>query len=131
MICAATPSEIAWVCARLPIPYSASMRGVKNEGAMVVYDSWTPNAVQAHIYSSGPAHLLNRKFLTEVFTYPFIQCDKGIVFTITPANASESLAVSRALGFREMYRQKDGWAVGIDMIVKEMRRDECRYLRMH
>lgn len=131
MIRAATPAEIAFVCGKLPLPYSPSMRGVRNEGAMVVYDSWTPNAVQVHIYSTGPRYLLNRVFLTEVFTYGFIQCAKGKLFTITPASAAESLKVSDALGFREVYRQIDGWDTGIDMVVKEMTRKECRYLRMH
>jgi len=131
MIRAASPSEIAFVCGKLPLPYCPAMRGVCNEGAMVVYDSWTPNACQVHIYSSGPRFLLNRGFLTEVFTYGFIQCDKGKLFTITPAHAEESLRVSEALGFRESYRQVDGWSVGVDMVYKEMRRDECRYLRMH
>lgn len=131
MIRAATPSEIAWVCGKLPLPYSSSMKGVCNDGAMVVYDSWTPNAAQVHIYSSGPAHLLNRDFLQEVFTYGFVQCSKGKLFTITPSNAQDSLAVSKALGFREVFRQIDGWDVGIDMVVKEMIRSECRYLRMH
>lgn len=131
MIRAATPSEIQWVCGKLPLPYSSSMKGVCNEGAMVVYDSWTPNAAQVHVYSSGPRYLLSRGYLTEVFTYGFCQCGKGKLFTITPGNAAESLAVSAALGFREVYRQIDGWDVGVDMVVKEMNRHECRYLRMH
>lgn len=131
MIRAATPSEIAWVCSKLPLPYSSSMKGVCNEGAMVVYDSWTPNAAQVHVYSAGPRHLLNREYLTEVFKYGFVQCSKGKLFTVTPAIATESLRVSDALGFREVYRQIDGWDIGVDMIVKEMTRQECRYLRMH
>ncbi len=131
MIRAASPSEIEWVCGKLPLTYSADMKGVCNEGAMVVYDSWTPNACQVHVYSSGPAHLLNKRFLTEVFTYGFVQCDKGKLYTITPASSTESLAVSDALGFRESYRQIDGWEVGVDMIYKEMRREDCRYLRTH
>jgi hypothetical protein len=131
MIRAASPSEIESVCGKLPLPYCPAMRGVCNEGAMVLYDSWTPNACQVHVYSRGPHHLLNRKFLTEVFTYGFIQCDKGKLFTVTPAHATESLKVSDALGFRESYRQIDGWAKGVDMVYKEMLREDCRYLRMH
>lgn len=131
MIRAATPGEIAYVCGKLPLPYSPAMRGVRNDGAMVVYDSWTHNAVQAHIYSTGPRFLMDPKFLREVFSYAFIQCEKGLVYTITPSDAEASLAVSKALGFTEVFRQKDGWKVGIDMVVKEMRRNECKYLRIH
>lgn len=131
MIRAATPSEIEWVCGRLPLAYSADMKGVCNGGAMVVYDGWTPNAVQAHIFSRGPDYLFRRDFLTEVFGYAFSQCGKNLVYTITPGNAEDSLAVSKALGFREVFRQKDGWEVGVDMVYKEMRREDCRYLRTH
>lgn len=131
MIRAATPSEIEFVCGKLPLNYSSAMRGVRNDGAMVVYDSWTHNAVQAHIYSTGPRFLLDPTFLREVFSYAFEQCGKGLVYTITPSDADASLAVSKALGFKEVFRQKDGWKDGVDMILKEMRRNECRYLRMH
>jgi hypothetical protein len=131
VIRAASPSEIAFICAKLPIPYSQAMRGVRNAGAMVIYDGWTPNSVQCHIFSSGPRFILDKVFVREVFTYPFIQCDKGILYTVTPESSRESLSLSKALGFREVFRQKDGWEVGVDMVVKEMRRNDCRYLRMH
>jgi len=131
MIRAASPVEIAWVCGKLPLTFKPDMRGVCNDGAMVVYDGWTPNAVQVHIYSKGPTYLLRRDFLLEVFSYAFLQCGKGLVYTVTPASSTESLVVSKALGFRETFRQVDGWDSGVDMVYKEMRRDECRYLRMH
>ncbi len=129
MIRAATKEEIESVLPSLPLTYSEDMRGVRNDGAMVVYDHWTPAAVQVHIYSRGPAYLFKRDFLRAVFGYPFKQCGRRKLVAVTPANATASLAVSRALGFRETYRIKDGWDVGVDMIVKEMTREECRYLR--
>lgn len=136
MIRAARPSEIEWVCGKLPYPFNPTARGVLNVsedhiGAAIIYDGWTPNAVQVHVYSSGPVHLFNPDYLREIFAYGFVQCNKGKLFTVTPADATASLAVSRYLGFTETYRMQDGWAVGIDMIVKEMRREECRYLRTH
>lgn len=129
MIRAATPCEIEAVCGKLPLPYSSAMKGVCNDGAMVVYDGWTPNSVQCHVFSTGPRFLLDPVYLKEIFTYPFVQCDKGLLYTITPSDSRESLAVSKALGFREVFRQKDGWDVGIDMIVKEMRKEDCRWIR--
>lgn len=129
MIRAATPSEIEWVCGKLPLPYSSSMKGVCNDGAMVVYDSWTKSSVQAHIYSSGPRFLLDPLFLREIFSYAFGQCGKLLIYTITPADAKASLAVSKALGFSEVFRQKDGWDVGIDMVYKEMRKEDCRWIK--
>jgi hypothetical protein len=32
------------------------------------------------------------------------------------------------MGFRETFRLKNGWDIGVDMVLKEMHRDECRWL---
>lgn len=99
-----------------------------NDGAMVIYDSWTHSAVQCHVYSKGPKYLFKKDFIHAIFAYPFLQCGKTLIYTVTPADSGASLSVSRALGFVESYRQKDGWDVGVDMIVKEMRLENCRWL---
>jgi hypothetical protein len=131
VIRAATVEVIQAVVGKLPLPYSPVMRGVTNGGATIIYDGWTPNSVQVHVYSESPKFLFDPTFVREFFRYPFDQCGKSLVYTVTPGNAEGSLAVSKALGFREMYRIKDGWQPGVDMVLKEMRREECRYLRMH
>lgn len=129
MIRAASYDEIVAVAAKLPYSVSPNCRGIRNDGAMVIYDGWTPNAVQVHVYSIGPRYLFNRNFLREIFRYPFCQCHKGKLFAVTPSDSTASLAVSKALGFREVYRMKDAWNIGVDMIVKEMTKDECRWIR--
>jgi hypothetical protein len=126
---AARYDEILAVAAKLPYPVSPNCRAIRNDGAMVIYDGWTPNAVQVHVYSVGPRYLFDKHFLREVFWYPFVQCNKGKLFVVTPASSKESLAVSRALGFRETYRMKDGWDVGVDMVLKEMRKEDCRWIK--
>jgi hypothetical protein len=105
------------------------MRGITDERATVVYDGWTPNAVQVHIHSGGSAEFLRTEFLHEIFWYPFVQCQKMLVYTVTPGDAEASLAVSKSLGFIETYRMKDGWGPGIDMVIKEMRREDCRWIQ--
>lgn len=134
MIRAATRNEIELVAMKLPYPASPAAKGVLLEEndilrAMVIYDSWTNTAVQAHIYSTGPAALFSREFLEEIFGYPFIQCGKSIVYTVTPGDSEASLAVSKFLGFKETYRMLDGWDRGVDMVVKEMRKENCKYLK--
>jgi hypothetical protein len=96
--------------------------------AAVLYDHWCHNSANVHVWSSGPAALFNKEFVYEIFKYPFEDCGRGVLLGITPSDAKESLAVSRALGFKEVYRIKDGWKVGVDLIIKEMRKEHCRYL---
>jgi hypothetical protein len=95
----------------------------------VLYDYWTPNSVNAHIWSRTPKGLFSPGFIREIFVYPFLTCGRGLLIGVTPADCEASLRFSDALGFTEKYRIKDGWSVGTDMVIKEMRREECRWIR--
>jgi hypothetical protein len=94
----------------------------------VGYDHWTENAVEMHIWLQGK-HALTRKLLREAFTFPFVTCNKGVVIGVTPGNNASALEFNRSVGFKETYRIRDGWSLGTDMVIQEMRRDECRWLR--
>lgn len=119
------------------VGYSASndARGVVYKtvsasiAAMALYDHWTPNSVNVHIYSQNPKYLFDKEFTHAIFHYPFEQCQKGLLIGMTPSSHEASLAVSRYLGFREVYRLKDAWEPGVDIIIKEMRKTECHWLR--
>jgi hypothetical protein len=135
VIAAASPQDVEFFCKEVQYAPTTGARGVVFKtvtaaiAAMALYDHWTPNSVNVHIYSSSPKHLFDREFTHAIFHYPFVQCGKGLLIGITPSSHESSLAVSRYLGFREVYRMKDAWAEGIDMIVKEMRKEECQWLR--
>lgn len=133
MIRALTYEEMQLVAEKLSYVPTNSVRSValadeKAVYAAVLYDHWTYNSVNVHVYSQGPAHLFNKEFVREIFKYPFEDSGRGVLLAVTPGDAKESLAVSRVLGFKEVYRIRDGWKVGIDMVIKEMRKDQCRYL---
>jgi RimJ/RimL family protein N-acetyltransferase len=109
-------------------------RGIKfvEEGrvlAMVGYDYWTLNAVHAHIYIGDARALVGRIFLREIFRYPFEQAGRGLVIAYTPAYNTQSLKLQRFLGFREIARIPDGWAIGSDMVISELRKESCVWLR--
>lgn len=52
-----------------------------------------------------------------------------MLVTATPANQKGSLAVSGWLGFYEIFRIRDGWDTGVDMVLKELRREDCRFIQ--
>jgi hypothetical protein len=95
--------------------------------ACALYDHWTYNSVNVHIWSKSP-QVLYPLYISEIFRYPFEVCSRGILLAVTPADNENSLKFSKALGFREVYRVKDGWKEGVDLVVKEMRREECQWL---
>jgi len=92
---------------------------------MVGYDMWTENSCQAHMAVDAP--IVWRALLQPAFEYPFEQCGKGIILAVIPDSNHRSLAMTRHLGFRQLHRVIDGWAVGEDLLVFEMRREWCRY----
>lgn len=132
IVVAAQRPDIEKFCKNVGYSASADAKGIvlvdDKVRAMVLYDHWTPNSVNVHVYSSGPKYLFHREFVCAIFSYPFQQCGKGLLIAITPSDAEQSLAVSRYLGFVEKYRVKDGWSQGVDLVIKEMTRDQCRWL---
>lgn len=69
-----------------------------------------------------------RSLLGPAFSYPFEQIGVGIILAIIPASNDKSIRLAQRFGFRETHRVKDGYAVGVDIILHEMRREECRYI---
>lgn len=132
IIRSATPEEIDAVALAMSYCPSRDVRSVAmfERGALlacVLYDFWTYNSVNMHVYSSTPL-ILNSQFLKEVFKYPFTH-GRNVLIVTTPADSKDSLKFSATLGFKETYRVKDGWKEGIDLIVKEMRKHECRWVQ--
>lgn len=94
---------------------------------MVAYDCWTESTVQAHMAVTTP--IAWRSLRGPAFDYPFQQCGKLKVLGVIPAHNRKSLRMAESLGFREAYRIEDGWAEGDDLVLVEMRRDECRWIQ--
>lgn len=131
MISAATADELDVFCEKLSIAHGPDMRGMKlttDKGieAMVAFDYWTPNSVQIHVWSGGH---FTRRFLYEIFKYLFVTNDKGIVICVIPCDNTASLDFSRRVGFRKIYEIPDGWAPGTSMVIQELRKHECIWLR--
>lgn len=132
MIRAATLAEMRAIFGILEYAASANACGVvfcdvRSVKAFVGYDCWTPNSVQMHIWVAEGVSL-PRKFVREAFRYPFEQCGRGLVIGLTPGYNSAALEFNRRIGFREAYRVPDGWSLGTDVVIQEMRRDECRWI---
>lgn len=100
---------------------SGRIRGV------IAYDNWTLSAVQLHMAVDYPA--VWRRLIPAGFSYAFEECGKQLLIGVIAADNPRSLRMTRRLGFRETYRIRDGWAAGVDMVVHELRREECRWLK--
>lgn len=133
MILPATPAEIVEFGRFIQYAPTADARGIKLvvDGlirAMVAYDHWTPNAVQLHVFVSDKK-TFSRAFVREALRYPFVQADRKLLIGVTPSDNEEALEFNRRIGFVQKYRILNGWDDGIDMVVQELHRGDCKWLR--
>lgn len=130
---AAHPSHFEWLRQHtgcLVTPDFRAVEAVDEDGrikGMVGYCNWTPNSVQAHVAVDSPGSC--RRLLVSAFAYPFIECNRGVMIGLISARNGRSARLATSLGFREVYRIRDGLAVGVDQILMELRREECRFIQ--
>ena len=126
------PEEYEWLVERSGCDITPGFKAIKVVDAkgkihgMVGYGNWTANAVVLTIALDNPAAL--REVLKWGFRYPFEQCGRGIALAMVRGKNKRSLSLCNKVGFREVYRVKDGIDIGEDMVMFQMRREDCRYI---
>ena len=95
--------------------------------AICVLDSWTYNSCQIHIWIEN-AFVLKHGFAEEVFRYVFNTCGRNLIVGVTPADNPKALKFIKHIGLEEIFRIKDGNQIGVDLVVTEIRKENCRYL---
>ena len=95
--------------------------------AICVLDSWSFNSCQIHIWIEN-AFVLKHGFAEAVFNYVFNDCGRNIIIGVTPSDNEKALRFIKHIGFEEVSRIKDGYMVGVDYVVTEIRKENCRYI---
>lgn len=130
---AASPWELDFIVSRTSCALTSGARAIKavdNHGhirGMVAYDGWTEAAVFAHMAVDTP--IAWRALLPACFEYPFIECGRRVLCGVIPAHNTASWGMAKHLGFRVAHAIKDGWAQGDDLLLLELRREDCRFVR--
>lgn len=123
---ASSPAEIADCSIALSYVPSLNANGITcrdDDGehlATLLFDFWTINAVQMHVWIPKAKALEGNLLINEAFEY-VKKTGRGLVIGVTPGDNMTSLRFQHALGFVEKYRIVDGWAKGIDMCISEKR----------
>lgn len=97
---------------------------------MVGFDYWTHNSVQMHIFIDTPK-ALTRRFIREVFNYIFITANRKLVIGLTPSDNTAALEFNRRIGFQQKHIVHDAWSDGVHVVLQELRRDDCKWIRRH
>ena len=130
---AITPRDLGYMPQNARPIMCADTKGimaVDEEGipqAICVLDSWSFNSCQIHIWIEN-AFVLKHGFAEEVFNYIFNTCGRNVVIGVTPDNNVKALKFIKHIGLEEVCRIKDGYAEGVDYIITEIRRENCRYI---
>lgn len=129
----ANAEDFAWIAEKLRTPIAGDFRALKAVDSsgkirgMVGFSHWTRNSVQALFAIDTPIAM--RSLLRPTFGVPFEQLGLGVMLTFVPSHSRRGLALAKSLGFREACRIKDGFASGDDLLLFEMTRAECPWLR--
>lgn len=98
--------------------------------AMVGYDGWTENSCAMHMALDEPIAIrrLLKPAFGLVFDRPPKGLGKGVVFGSVLSTNEKAMRMDLRLGFRQIARLRDAWAKGVDVILLEMRREDCRWV---
>jgi hypothetical protein len=129
----ATPADYGWIAERAGLVIGPQFRAIKavdesgNIHGMVGYDGWTQSACSIHVALDNPLAL--RVLIIPGFGIPFREFKRSVVMAMVLSTNARSLALVRRLGFRQTHTVRDGWAVGVDLVMFEMRPAECRWVQ--
>lgn len=124
--------DLSWLEQRAGCCFNRQARAIEavdNKGAiagMVALDWCTPASAQMTVAIDRPIAV--RSLLKAAFDWVFNQAGKEIARGIVRASNTRAIVFDEGLGFKEVGRLRDGWAIGEDLVVLEMRRADCRWL---
>ncbi len=133
MTMAADKLDLFWLCQMTGAVLTANARGIKavdsrgHTRGVIAYDNWTENSCQAHMAVSTP--IAWRTLLGSAFSYPFEELGRGLILAVIQSSNIKSLKVAAHMGFRMAHRVRDGWAIGEDLVMLELRREDCRWIQ--
>lgn len=128
------PTDWGWVNQQIPILRVEDTTGIvgidydKNETvAACVMDNWTHNSVQCHFMCTNPI-ALRHDFLQTCFGYIFDEMGKKFIYGLVPGDNEKALKLNKHMGFTEKARLEDAFADGVDYVIMELKRENCKYL---
>lgn len=95
---------------------------------MILFDNWSYNAVFGHIVVDNVMCLKMGGLMTEATDFVFNTCGLQYFMGAVPADKTKALAYEKRAGFKEVYRLKDGFKLGIDLIFVQMTRESAVFL---
>jgi hypothetical protein len=108
-----------------------NMRGavisMDHVGVAYAWDNFVGRTCCISIIVQKP-ECLTRPVIREAFRFPFDDCGCTAIYALVDSTNEKSLSLCHRVGFKPVHRTRDGGRHG-DLIVFEMLREECRWLK--
>ena len=119
--CAMTPRDLDLFTKATSYWPSAQFNGIvayNDNGVMGMtgFDSWTPRTVMAHWWIRYPRCI--EPLWQECVSY-IRGTGRRAILGATPGDNTKALKAIRHLGWVELYRIKDAWDEGVDIVISE------------
>lgn len=92
-----------------------------------VLDNWTETSVQCSFLIESPM-LLRDKFFHKCATFIFNEMGRELVYVLVPSDNEKSLNFVTRMGFIEQARLIGAFKEGVDYVILELRKENCRHL---
>lgn len=127
-------THIEWITERANLIPISDVRGIAAESdtgeilGVCAMDTWTDGSVRLHIAIDNPVCMKNYIMIKEVFNYIFNTAGRLTAVGFVPGNNEKALRFDKKLGFKELARIKDGCRKGVDTVILELRKDDCKWI---
>lgn len=127
-------TDWAWVRERLPVLRVEDTGGLVAFSiatgelqAACMWDNWTKTTVQVHLLIVNKM-VLRKGFIEEIADYLFNHCNRKAIYGFVPGDNLKALKVDLNLGFTVKSVLEDGIDEGIDYLLLELKKENCRHL---
>jgi hypothetical protein len=94
--------------------------------AAMITESWTATSVVTHMIIANKM-VLRHGFFEECAWYVFTHADRCKMYGHIRSDNEAAIKLDTHIGFTEVVRLKDAYDIGVDDVVMELHRDDCRY----
>ena len=128
----APPEHLSWIGEQAALDIGSEFRAIEaidetgRIHGIVGYDGWCPGSVAMHVAIANPICI--RRLIQTAFGLPFIEFNLPLVKATVLSDNEKSIRFTKHLGFKHVATLHDWWSPGVDLMLFEMRREDCRWI---
>ncbi len=93
-----------------------------------IIDRYTGKGGSCGVHYAGKPGWITRQKLQQITAYLFDQLECEVIYGVVEASNQVVIAIDKKIGFRELVLLKGHFSGGVDGMLLEMRRGDCRWL---